>query len=550
MKNKLMLLTVISTTGLILGLTNNVREVETYTSIEASSYVITKPTTNIDLNDTNESEIRAYYSSLNSLSDNEASGTNLLKNLKPILKNGQQYLKYTASADTEVWQVYEISDRDWEKSPASEISGYDPTTNTITGYTYGKSTSNPGTDPYVHALYVNRDKENGSKAWSDHSQKNYGINQEHVWPKSLGFEDDNYPVGARGDVMHLISGNGRVNGQYHKNYYYGYVDTTKEYNDAGSDYDYLAGNLLGYSKTFGGTVKVFEPQDDDKGDIARAIFYMMARYNYLSGSDSDGIDSGNPNLEIVNDITSWKNEGYVSTTSTTGKNGILQDLLEWNKLDPVDQYEIHRNNLLFNNYTKNRNPFIDFPEWADAIWGTSVNGVYDPTIKGRAKPATDVLNDANIVISKMSVSIKPEEEIKIKGTSIDESDITWKVVDSTIASIDKTTTHSGEEITVKGLKEGSTKVIAEVTIGGEKFTKECLVIVRADKSFKLDTKTIIIIAAIAAVVVIVGIVVLATSSKARKKAQKYVKKQAKNYVKQSTKSSSKKSNSSSSKKKK
>ena len=51
--------------------------------------------------------------------------------------------------------------------------------------------------------------------------------------------------------------------------------------------------------------------------------------------------------------------------------GLLSDLLAWNKKDPVDEYEVHRNNLLYKNYTNNRNPFIDFPNWADAIWGTA-----------------------------------------------------------------------------------------------------------------------------------------------------------------------------------
>ena len=37
MKNKLMLLTVISATGLILGLTNNVREVGTFAPVEAKT---------------------------------------------------------------------------------------------------------------------------------------------------------------------------------------------------------------------------------------------------------------------------------------------------------------------------------------------------------------------------------------------------------------------------------------------------------------------------------------------------------------------------------
>ena len=58
--------------------------------------------------------------------------------------------------------------------------------------------------------------------------------------------------------------------------------------------------------------------------------------------------------------------------------GILSDLLEWNKLDPVDEYEIHRNNLIYKNFQHNRNPFIDFPEWADYIWGVKVGNIINP----------------------------------------------------------------------------------------------------------------------------------------------------------------------------
>ena len=42
------------------------------------------PTT-IDLNDTKENDIKNYYSSLNSLSNSERQGTNLLKNLKYMI---------------------------------------------------------------------------------------------------------------------------------------------------------------------------------------------------------------------------------------------------------------------------------------------------------------------------------------------------------------------------------------------------------------------------------------------------------------------------------
>lgn len=359
---------------------------------EASSYSTNNVPTTIDLNDTTSIDIAKYYTNLDKLDSSERKGTNLLKNLKPILKNGQKYFSYGSSATTAVWQSYEIVDRDWDKSPAEDISGYDATTKIITGYTYGKSNTQTGTNPYIHALYVNRNVTNQTRAWGNHNQDQWGINQEHVWAKSCGFDSESPGTGARGDMMHLWAGNGKVNGQYHSNYYYGYVDTNRAYNDASEYASTLSGNRKGYSKTKGGSYTVFEPQDSDKGDIARAIFYMVARYNYLSGSDSDGIDAGNPNLEIVNQLNWAPGSSYTSSTSNKGQMGILQDLLEWNRLDPPDKWEIHRNNILYNNYTKNRNPFIDFPEWAEYIWGKSEDGNYSSTPTGYADPNTDVIN--------------------------------------------------------------------------------------------------------------------------------------------------------------
>ena len=437
---------------------------EKTTRVEASSYSVRSVPTTIDLNDASESDIRSYYASLNNLSINERKGTNLLKNLKPILKNGQKYLSYGSSATTAVWQAYEIVDRDWNKSPASSISGYNAQTNKITGYVYGKSNSNVGSNPYIHALYVNRNVENQQRAWGNHDQVQWGINQEHLWAKSCGFQDTSPAAGARGDLMHLWAGNGRVNGDTHSNYYYGYVDTSRTYDNAGKYASTLSGNLKGYSKTLGGTTTVFEPQDSDKGDIARAIFYMAARYNYLSGSDSDGIDAGNPNLEIVNNITSWQNGGYQSTTTRTGKMGILQDLLEWNEKDPPDEFEIHRNNLCHKNFTNNRNPFIDFPSWANAIWGTvDKNGNYNSTVTTYANPTTDTIGSATVnpefSISNTQINLEVGGTATISGTNA-EGNITWTIGNSAIASLDKTTTANNVDVTITALSAGSTTITA------------------------------------------------------------------------------------------
>lgn len=467
--------------------------------VEASSYSASTVTKNLNLNDASESTIRNYYSNLNSLSASERQGTNLLKNLKPILKNNQKFFSYGGSATTAVWQIYEIVDRDWEKSPASSIPGYNANTNTITNYTYGTSNSNVGSNPYVHALYVNRDVDNQTRAWGNHDQDDWGINQEHVWAKSCGFDDKSTATGARGDVMHLWAGNGRVNGQFHSNYYYGFVDKTKSYTDAGKDkmnYTNLTGNLTGFSKTFGGSNTVFEPQDSDKGDIARAIFYMAARYNYYSGSDSDGIDAGNPNLVLVNNVSSWSNNGYTSSTSTQGKMGILQDLLEWNRIDPPDEWEIHRNNLCYNNFTNNRNPFIDFPEWAEYIWGSSNNGNYNSTVTGYAVPQTNLINNfasqvsGSVSISDVNKRITAGENATISATSSDNSMISWTSSNTNVATVSSATSASGANITINAIAAGNATITARATIDDKVYSKTCEVTVVSPASGDENTSSI------------------------------------------------------------
>ncbi len=445
---------------------------------ESLGYSAASLPTTIDLNDTSESNIRSYYSSLNNLSTSERQGTNLLKNLKTILKNGQKYFSYESGEN--VWKMYEITDRDWDKSPASAISGYNSSTKKITGYTYNTS------DPYIHALYVNRDVNNQTTAWSDHQQTQWGINREHVWPKAEGF-DTSGAGGARGDPRHLMAGNGYAN-NIHSNYYYGYVKSSGA-TDCGSKYSNLSGNLRGTSKTLN-TGTVFEPQDSDKGDIARSIFYMVARYNYLSGSDSDGIDTNNPNLTLTQNISDWSSSGYTSTKTNPGKLGVLTDLLAWHHADPVDEYEIHRNNLLYTNFTNNRNPFVDFPEWADFIWGTATyNGTtyqsYDSTPTGSATPISDTINGYNggssDPVSVTGVSLnKASETITIGGSealtatvspwNATNRNVTWTSSNTNVATVNS----SGR---VEAVAEGNATITVTTSDGG--FTATCAITVTA-----------------------------------------------------------------------
>ncbi|MCD4745834.1 MAG: endonuclease [Bacteroidales bacterium] len=91
--------------------------------------------------------------------------------------------------------------------------------------------------------------------------------------------------------------------------------------------------------------------DEDKGDVARMMFYMATRYE---GGGNE------PDLELVDYVNSApNNEPYY---------GKLTTLLEWHIQDPVDDWEITRNNIIYYNYQGNRNPFIDHPDFVNAVW--------------------------------------------------------------------------------------------------------------------------------------------------------------------------------------
>lgn len=81
---------------------------------------------------------------------------------------------------------------------------------------------------------------------------------------------------------------------------------------------------------------------DFRGDVARILFYMYVRYEGLVLNDE---------LDVNNNVSMGK----------------LSALIEWNKEDPVDDFEIQRNNRVFA-YQGNRNPFIDYPNLADQIF--------------------------------------------------------------------------------------------------------------------------------------------------------------------------------------
>ncbi|MCB8994147.1 MAG: endonuclease [Bacteroidales bacterium] len=175
--------------------------------------------------------------------------------------------------------------------------------------------------------------------WSVNAAQEYaggaGWNREHVWAKSHGpFSEDVQGPGT--DCHHLRPADISVNSA-RNNRYFDYADK-----------EYLDGGVPTGCKT-SSTRDVWEPRDGQKGDVAREIFYMATRY--------EG-DDGFPDLEVVD---------YIPPVDASPLFGVLSTLIEWNQLDPVDSFEMHRNNVVYS-FQKNRNPFIDHPEYVNLIW--------------------------------------------------------------------------------------------------------------------------------------------------------------------------------------
>ena len=214
-----------------------------------------------------------------------------------------------------------VTDRDYEYDPIkpNESSDY---------------------DPYVKLLYADYNASSNAQTWGS-SMGSYNTtgkdvwNKEHIWAKSNGFPTESLP--AYSDLHHLRASDWKCN-NLRGNYAFAVVSDHSSKN-AADDWT-QSRKTDNYRDT---SNQIFEPRDSDKGDVARALFYMATRY--YSG---DG--SGGTNLSLT-----------TGTDASGGKWGYLDTLLAWHEADPVDTFESHRNDLIYSEYQHNRNPYIDHP---------------------------------------------------------------------------------------------------------------------------------------------------------------------------------------------
>jgi len=328
--------------------------------------------TNINVTDLNDEQVNAYYDGVASLQ-----GDIFLGALNNIIKDHNEY-NYDSDAHR---TIYKIIDRNWELSPL--------TPEQLTAFNY--TTDNP----FIHKLYADyNDSEETADRFKNDGASRVSFDKEHIWAQSLGnFGRDG---GAGSDFHALWPADVKGNQQAHSNY--NYATPTSSITSVNNDYGTYVGRN-GYIT--GSTQKVFEPLDEYKGDIARAMFYMPARYFTY-------VDVLHPKLTLVNGSPA----SIVASASQPGLAGDLATLLAWHELDPVDEYEIHRNNLLYNNYQGNRNPFIDHPEWAEIAYDPEYTGDGASILPGSSSvgdgvdPDPDPDPDPVITFDSLAVSLK------------------------------------------------------------------------------------------------------------------------------------------------
>ena len=201
-----------------------------------------------------------------------------------------------------------------------------------------------GEPPYTFPFSV---KQCGSGL--NYSKEGDCYNREHSVPNSWFGGNSMKPYHIYSDLCHLYPTDGYVNNK-RNNMPYGTVDNATWTSQNGSK---IGKNS--YSSDYSG--KVFEPIDAFKGDLARTYFYMSLRYkDYNFSQDTVSV-----------------------FTFSTLKPWALNLFRDWNKFDEVSDKERDRNNAI-QMVQNNRNPFIDFPQPAEYLWGDSTDYVFEPYI--------------------------------------------------------------------------------------------------------------------------------------------------------------------------
>ena len=194
----------------------------------------------------------------------------------------------------------------------------------------------PSNSSNVILLYTGRSQDKDENSGQSSALGSNRWNREHVWSKSHGFPNESDT--AYTDVHHIRPADESVNSSR----------GTKDFDNGGSAHSEATD--CNYDSDS------WEPRDAVKGDVARMMFYMEVRYDPGVHTDGTAYD-----LELVD---------FTGTSTDSPYFGKFSTLVTWHENDPVDSFESDRNDSIYA-YQGNRNPFIDYPEFVNAIWGTT-----------------------------------------------------------------------------------------------------------------------------------------------------------------------------------
>jgi endonuclease I len=172
-------------------------------------------------------------------------------------------------------------------------------------------------------------------------------NREHLWPSSRGVDHSGSDFT---DIHHLRAADWNINSA-RNNLYFGNCVSDNCQSPAHSE----AANDTAKDST------IFTPPFAVRGDIARALFYMDVRYSVSSNTNEVDLQ-----LTDCPDGSSEKHQmAYLSV------------LLQWHTDDRVSVQEVQRNDRVCERWQGNRNPFVDFPDLAQAIFGEPASVPYN-----------------------------------------------------------------------------------------------------------------------------------------------------------------------------
>ena len=271
--------------------------------------------------------------------------------------------------------------------------------------------------------------------------KSGGWNREHVWAQSISgglWGTD----GAGSDLHHIRPAEKDLNAR-RGNMRYGEVGSSGVEQKTGST-NILGGHSVGSNN--GGT---FEPLDNVKGDVARIIMYVYTHYN--NAANVGGTKEAS------------KTRGTLKLTQIVSANtedAAKQLLLKWNESDPVDKIETTRNDAVYN-IQGNRNPFIDHPEYAEAIWGDGSS--VTPT------PPSNELKSIAFDASAFTLNVGQSRTLTVMpNPSSASASVTWTSSNSSVATVANgkvTAVGAGSAtITATSTVNSSIKATATVTV--------------------------------------------------------------------------------------